>query len=190
MKRGVRQSVGSRKDQERRPGACLIVILGCAVHPGGVPSPALRRRVLLAIQTADGQDALFMPVGGLGRHAPAEARMMQQLLVEAGVAARAIVPVPEGNNTIASLRACWPVLRRELARAPRSVYVCTDDYHLRRCRLILRVWGLESRAGARGGPAPGAAKAWMIARDHIALVKDLTIALGWRVTRRLHAPRA
>lgn len=167
----------------------VVLILGCAVHPGGVPSPALRRRVQLALETARGKAQVrFMPVGGQGRFGPAEAEVMRRLLVEAGVNDAEISAVPEGDNTIRSLRASWPVLCRELAGGG-AVYVCSDAYHVPRCRLILRVWGLRTRPGARGGPAPGFRRALMRARELPAIGKDLILALVWRASGRVPSLR-
>lgn len=169
------------------PDRHVVLILGCAVHPGGVPSPALRRRIRLALETARGKARVrFMPVGGKGRHGPPEADVMRQLLLEAGVDDGAVWAVPEGENTIASLRACWPALCAELA-AGGVVHVCSDAYHVRRCRMILRLWGLRTRPGVRGGPGSAPRRALMTGRELLASCKDAVLAIAWRASGRISA---
>ena len=172
----------------------VVVILGCKVGPGGVPSPAMRRRVEVALGLARSLGTvLFVPIGGVGRFGPAEAFVMQRLLREAGVPDDAIHPVPEGTNTIHSLRACWPVLIAATRGLDHSdVYVCTDRYHLPRCRAILRIWGASTRAVARPRHQEGAGErsVYMLWRDRMALIKDVPRALWWRATRQVTPRRS
>lgn len=164
------------------PTTHLIVILGCAVHPGGVPSRAMRRRVDVAASSAESwSGVIFMPIGGVGRHPPAEADLMTELLRARGVAREVIIPVPHGRNTIESLNAA----RREIAaverRAPAlEVHVCTDDYHVRRCQLILRLWGVPTRALPCATSRRGTHGLYMPLRDGFALLKDIPLAWLWR----------
>jgi DUF218 domain len=173
------------------PRRHVIVILGCAVRAGGEPSPAMRRRVALALRVAAGlSHVTFMPIGGLGSHGPAEALVMERLLLAAGIDPAAIWPVPEGATTIHSLLACWPHLRERTAPGDAVVYVCTDAYHVSRCRIILRIWGVASRdagkaphAPADAAPSPRVATPkliWMWLRDRVALLEDVPLALLWR----------
>jgi uncharacterized SAM-binding protein YcdF (DUF218 family) len=160
----------------------------------------MRRRVALALAVArDLPRVTFVPIGGEGRHGPAEALVMAKLLEQHGVHPAAIHPVPEGATTIHSLAACWPFLRRRSRQGgARAVHVCTDGYHVRRCRLILRIWGLESvapvvdggslDAAALPGPSPWRL-AWMTLRDGLALCEDVPLALLWRLQRRLEPAR-
>jgi hypothetical protein len=160
----------------------------------------MRRRVALALAVARGLPRVtFVPIGGEGRHGPAEALVMAKLLEQHGVDSAAIHPVPEGATTIHSLAACWPYLRRcSQAGGAWLVHVCTDAYHVRRCRLILRIWGLESvapiidggrlDAAASAGPSPRRL-AWMTLRDWLALCEDVPLALLWRLQRRLDPDR-
>lgn len=115
---------------------------------------------------------------------------MARLLADAGVAAAAIHPVPEGDNTISSLLASWPVLVNLTAGLTRGqVYVCTDRFHLRRCRAILRIWGAPTRVGARP-QGEAQVSSYMFWRDRLALLKDLPLALWWRATRRVSSRRS
>jgi vancomycin permeability regulator SanA len=180
------------EDQERARD--VVLILGCKVGRGGVPSPAMCRRVEVAFTLGRSLGpVLFVPIGGVGRFGPAEAFVMQRLLSEGGVPDNAIHPVPEGTNTIHSLRACWPVLvAATRGFTSGAVYVCTDRYHLRRCRLILRVWGVATRPAVRPRDEEGAGErsVYMLWRDRLALVKDVPRALWWRATRQMTPRRS
>lgn len=153
----------------------------------------MRRRVALALAVArDLRRVTFVPIGGVGRHGPAEAFVMAELLEDCGVDRGAIHPVAEGATTIHSLAACWPYLVRSIRDGAAVVHVCTDAYHVRRCRLILRIWGIESLAPelaleridpAAPGPSPRSL-AWMTLRDWLALLEDVPLALLWRLQRR------
>lgn len=114
---------------------------------------------------------------------------MSALLTDAGVPLSDITQVPEGTNTIASLRASWPILCRLRSAHPGSrVFVCTDRYHVRRCRIILQIWGIETEAAlptsAYASAEPDGGTPYMRWRDRLALLKDVPSAAAWRVIRR------
>ena len=171
----------------------VVIVLGCAVRAGGVPSPAMRRRVNAALRLEQSlEGVLFIPVGGVGKFGPAEAVVIERLLRQAGVASVAIHAVPEGRNTIHSLRACWPVLMEATADLTRAeIYVCTDRYHLLRCRAILRIWGALTRGVTRQRSEESAAErsAYMFWRDGFALAKDVPRAAWWRMTHQVSVRR-
>lgn len=159
----------------------------------------MRRRVELALAVSrDLTGVTFVPIGGVGRHGPAEALVMARLLERSGVHRAAIHPVSEGATTIHSLEAAWPYLHEHSTRRGALVHVCTDAYHVRRCRLILRIWGIESRGpGGTRSCADLSARsqvprrlAWMTVRDGLALLEDVPLAVLWHLRRRfLRAPR-
>ena len=170
------------------PAAHLLLILGCTVHPDGTPSGALRRRVQAALRHARTlRHVRFLSIGGPRGGSPAEAAVIQRMLVEAGVPASAISASPLGRSTLESLRACWPLLSAAcLADPALTLHVCTDGYHTLRCRAILLLWGLKSRAAP--APRPGLPRRQLLAlrwRERAALVKDVPLALFWRA---LHKP--
>jgi hypothetical protein len=164
----------------------VLLILGCTVLPDGSPSSALRRRVESALQLGQSLPrVLYVPLGGARRGRPSEASVIERLLQAAGVPAAAIRAVPAGLTTIASLRAAWPLLLQLAHGAPEAQWhVCTDGYHVLRCRLILRLWGMPTR----GAPAPRPAlPRWRLAalyvRYRAALLEDVPLALWWRGRR-------
>lgn len=157
----------------------------------------MRRRVALALAVArELRGVTFVPIGGVGRYGPAEADVMARLLQRAGIDSAAVHPIAEGKTTIQSLEASWLYLRERTEGRGALVHVCTDAYHVRRCRLILRTWGIESRGpgGTAGDQALSAAVpralAWMTLRDGLALMKDVPLALLWRLRRRSSPHRA
>jgi vancomycin permeability regulator SanA len=162
-----------------------FVILGAAVWRGGVPSPAMRRRVAAAISAArDVPEARFLPTGGVGRHPPSEASLMRQLLREAGIAPERITLEEQGADTLSSVVACARILAD--ARDVASVTVCTDAYHVARTRAVFRVLGVRTLAAPAHGAAAalGARRyAWALAREALGLPWDVGLAMARRFGR-------
>ena len=123
-----------------------IVIFGAAVREDGSPSGSLRRRCEAA--AAYGCEApsrpWFLPTGGVGRHGPAEALVMRDLLVALGVEPSRILLEPEAADTLQSVRLCTRLLRArgDVVR----VLVATSSYHRARCTLLFRLAGFDSQA--------------------------------------------
>ncbi|MGH0036969.1 MAG: YdcF family protein [Myxococcota bacterium] len=151
-----------------REGREAVVVLGAAVWPGGVPSHALRRRVLFAVELAMG-DALrdLLLTGGVGREPPSEARVMSGLASEAGIDAGRIVLEERATSTYESARFCAEIVRREgFAR----VTVVTDAYHLPRALLAFAQAGIAAEGaapqespGSLGSPAQRRRERWATA---------------------------
>jgi uncharacterized SAM-binding protein YcdF (DUF218 family) len=159
-----------------------IVVLGAGVLPGGRPSGALRRRIATALAAAD-PETRFLVTGAVGDHPPSEARVMRDLLRAAGVPDARIVLEETGTDTLSSLRACARVLR---AAGASEVIACSDDYHLPRCRAVLRALGIEAGAA----PAHGTREAigttrwlWALVREAAGYPWDVALA-AWQGGRR------
>lgn len=143
----------------------VVVVLGAAVWAGGVPSHALRRRVAHGVALALEDEAQHLLVtGGVGRHAPAEARVMAALAREAGLSVERIVLEERATSTDESARFCAHLIARE-GFGP--VTVVTDAYHVERTLLAFRQAGVEARAaatpdspGSRGSPAQRRRERW------------------------------
>jgi hypothetical protein len=169
-------------------GLHVLLILGCSVHPDGTPSRCLRRRVAAALARSRSLgEVWFVAIGGAHPGRPSEAGVIERLLREAGVAPDAIRASPRGLNTIASLRDCLPLLSAARATGrPVTFHVCTDAYHQRRCRVILRLWGI--RTLKTPAPPTDLSPSQLLElrwRDRAALIADVPLALLWRAARRL-----
>jgi len=115
-------------------------VLGAAVWEGGVPSPALRRRVrhAVALALSDPRSDLLL-TGGLGRHAPSEARAMREVARAAGLPTERLLLEERATSTDESARFCADILRRE---GFERVTVVTDRYHVRRVVVAFRQAGV------------------------------------------------
>jgi len=123
-----------------------IVIFGAAVRADGSASGSLRRRCDNAVRHGGSGlgGPLYLPSGGVGRHGPAEALVMRDILIEHGVAQARIVLEPEAHDTLQSVQLCSRLLRGrgDVGR----VRVSTSSYHRLRCTLLFRLAGFDSAA--------------------------------------------
>jgi uncharacterized SAM-binding protein YcdF (DUF218 family) len=123
-----------------------IVIFGAAVRADGTASGSLRRRCENAVQHG-GAGAIgpcYLPSGGIGRHGPAEALVMRDILLAQGVDPSRILLECEARDTLESVRLCTRLLRRRADVG--RVLVSTSSYHRLRCRLLFRLAGFDSMA--------------------------------------------
>jgi uncharacterized SAM-binding protein YcdF (DUF218 family) len=164
----------------RDPDA-VIVIFGAAVRPDGKPSTTLRLRVEAAVACGRRFTApLYLPTGAKGRHGASEASVMADLLHALGVPSGRILLEETGTDTLSSARA---VARLVGGRAP--VYVASSDYHLPRCRMLLRLAGIAALAC----PPPPAAtgifqRSYWWLREAAAIPYDAAIGLLLRLGGR------
>jgi len=136
----------------------VYVVLGAAVRAGGVPSPALRRRVEHAAALALAQsDARLVLTGGVGEHGPSEAEVMARVAEALGVTRERMHLEEHATNTRESARNCARILG---PLEGREVWIVTDAYHQRRARLAFRRVGIAARStsprAAVTGPLPRA----------------------------------
>jgi vancomycin permeability regulator SanA len=158
-----------------------LLVMGAAVWPGGRPSPALARRIAAALEVGrDDPATRFLVSGAVGRHPPSEAGVMRDLLVAAGVAPARIVVEETGTDTLSSLVACARIVR---AAGADSVTVCSDAFHLPRCRAVLRALGLASR------PAPVRSVRRIRPTRRLVMLAHEALATPWDVALALWARR-
>jgi uncharacterized SAM-binding protein YcdF (DUF218 family) len=152
------------------------VVLGAAVDPDGRPSQALLRRVAhgIALYHAGRVPRLVMS-GGVVRRPPAEALLMRDAALAAGLPAEAVLVETASVDTLGNALFCRELLAREgLGR----VLLVTDRSHLPRALYTFR------RLGVPADPAPAPAPPWsrrqvaVHLREAAALVTYL-----WRVER-------
>lgn len=153
--------------------------MGAAVWEGGRASNAMRRRVEGARRSARGvANPLFLPSGGIGKHPPSEAAVMSRLLQESGIPKENIRLEEASHDTLESVRNCVQILRS--LPGFRQVVVCSDVYHIPRCRWLFRLYGIPSVAGAvSSGRAQNRLLRWCfyILREFPAVVWDTLFVL-------------
>ena len=153
----------------------VIVVLGAAVWPGGQPSPALQRRVLHAVDLLQrGCAAHLLVTGGVGKHPPAEAEVMQRIAMAHGIAPASIVLEDQATSTFESAWRCRDMLRQ---RGWSHVVLVTDRFHLPRALLAFRSVGIR----AVGSAAPGKPARRLSKRTYYYLREGL--ALAWYLGR-------
>jgi len=153
--------------------------MGAAVWSGGRASNAMRRRVEGALASTTGQpNALFLVSGGVGDHPPSEAAVMAVVLREAGVPPSNILLDEASDDTLSSVRNCVRVL--ESLPSVGEVIVCSDVYHIPRCRWLFRLFGISTRAGqVASGRSQNTLVRWSYyyLRESAALPWDTLIAI-------------
>jgi uncharacterized SAM-binding protein YcdF (DUF218 family) len=126
--------------------ADAIVVLGAAQYDGE-PSPVFRGRLdhaALLYEQGRAERVLVLGAGQPGdRFTEAEAGMAY--LVEQGVPADAIWPVPEGHTTFESLEAAAPVL---LEAGLASAFLVSDPWHNARVERMAGDLGIDGHASA------------------------------------------
>ena len=142
----------------------IVVIFGAAVAQDGRPSPALARRVAAAITYGKSRDAAFLVTGGAVAAATPEAEVMAALLRDAGIADARIIEEPYARNTLESVRRCLP-----LVSTVRRVVLCSDDFHLPRCRWLFALAGVHAASVAA---RPQYRRLWPIVREALAIPVD------------------
>ena len=123
-----------------------FVIMGAGVKPGGLPSGAMSRRVEGALKLANiSNHSMFLPTGGVGRYPPAEAEVMKTLLIERNIASDRIIVEVKSHDTLSSILNCSQIIKNR--NDCKSVTVCTDRYHIPRCRWIFFLSGIPTKLG-------------------------------------------
>ena len=161
------------------PALHCLVIFGAAVRADGSASGTLRRRCELALRAGSAlRDPLYMPSGGVGRHGPAEALVMRDLLRAGGVADERILVEAEGLDTLQSVRHCTRLLRK-LPTVP-ALVACSSSYHQPRCVMLLRLAGFHCTAAPALSDRPfiGRAK-WLRYSVKECLATPWDLAMLW-----------
>jgi uncharacterized SAM-binding protein YcdF (DUF218 family) len=126
--------------------ADAIVVLGAAQYDGE-PSPVFAGRLdhaALLYEQGRAERVLVLGAGQPGdRFTEAEAG--QAYLIDRGVPADAIVPVPEGHTTFESLEAAVPVMRRA---GMDSAFLVSDPWHNARVERMAGDLGIDGHASA------------------------------------------
>ncbi len=155
------------------------MIFGAAVWEGGRPSNAMRRRVQGALRSAQElEEPIFLVSGGVGQHPPSEALAMSRLLQEAGVPEKCIVLDEASTDTLQSVRNCARIIKS--MGSPGAVIVCSDVYHIPRCRWLFKLYGISTSSGkVASGRGENKARRWCYyyLRELAALPWDTIMAI-------------
>jgi uncharacterized SAM-binding protein YcdF (DUF218 family) len=138
--------------QDARPSSDAIVVLGSAQYDG-VPSSIFEARLEHALGLFEaGVAPVVVTVGGKAdgdRFTEAEAGA--QYLVDAGVPADALLPVPEGDDTLESMRSVSQAFDE---RGWSTAVLVTDPWHAMRTERMAEDAGIEADTSpTRQGPS-------------------------------------
>ena len=137
---------------DARPTSDAIVVLGSAQYDG-VPSPIFEARLEHALRLwSDDVAPVIVTVGGKAdgdRFTEAEAGA--QYLSEAGVPDDALLPVPEGVDTLESMRSVSAAFDE---RGWTTAVLVTDPWHAMRTQRMAEDTGIEAATSpTRQGPS-------------------------------------
>jgi uncharacterized SAM-binding protein YcdF (DUF218 family) len=138
--------------QDSRPVSDAIVVLGSAQY-NGVPSSIFEARLLHAVRLyEDGVAPVIVTVGGKATGDQfTEAEAGRDYLANAGIPADALLAVPEGVDTLQSMRAVAAAFDE---RGWTSAVLVTDPWHAMRAERMAEDAGMEAESSpTRQGPA-------------------------------------
>jgi uncharacterized SAM-binding protein YcdF (DUF218 family) len=135
--------------------ADAIVVLGCRLAAEGRPSERLRRRVAHAVELYRAGAAPLLLLSGGGSGPVAEADIMRELALAAGVPETAMRYERASRNTVENAFHTARLLRE---RGMTRIILVSDRTHLPRAVLLCRRAGLDV-VGRAGIPAGSAARA-------------------------------
>jgi uncharacterized SAM-binding protein YcdF (DUF218 family) len=138
--------------QDSRPASDAIVVLGTAQY-NGVPSSIFEARLEHAVALyEDGVAPVIVTVGGKAEGDQfSEAEAGQAYLSEQGVPDDGLLAVPEGSDTLESMRAVSAAFAE---RGWTSAVIVTDPWHAMRAERMAEDAGVEAESSpTRQGPA-------------------------------------
>jgi uncharacterized SAM-binding protein YcdF (DUF218 family) len=138
--------------QDSRPESDAIVVLGSAQY-NGVPSSIFEARLEHAVTLyEDGVAPMIVTVGGrVAGDEFTEAEAGREYLAASGVPGEALLAVPEGVDTLESMRAVSTAFGE---RGWTSAVVVTDPWHAMRAERMAEDAGIEADSSpTRQGPA-------------------------------------
>ena len=137
--------------------ADTLIVLGAQVYRNGTPSPALKRRLDLALALyEEGFAGVIITTGAQGSNEPMpEADAMKNYLVANGIPEDVVFCDPDSFNTVENITNAKAIMDAE---GFRTAIIVTSDYHL---------WRTLSICSDLGFPATGAgslnAETWPMA---------------------------
>jgi len=175
-------SVAASRPSFRPDKSDVIIVLGAKIRPGGLASPALRRRMLHAIDLFQrGLSDVLIVSGGMGEHPPSEAEMMRRIAVEHGVPQEKIVMEDTAETTLDSALACSRMIRRS---SWSTALLVTDRFHMTRSAVLFRLCGVNIRCSPAKDRTFGP-KRWKWWYWHLRELIALPWSLGCLFIRRV-----
>lgn len=148
------------------PDADCILILGCGVYEGGVPSPMLEDRLLTGIELYNsGVAPKIIMSGDHGQENYDEVNIMKQFAIDRGVPSEDIFMDHAGFSTYESAYRA-----KEVFEASKPIIV-TQKYHLYRAIYDAKALGLEAY-GVASDPREYAGQTYRDLREILARNKD------------------
>lgn len=167
-----------------------LVIFGAAVRADGTPSGSLARRVSGALDYSRGRSSRirspfkFLATGGVGRHGPAEAFVIRDLLLRQGVSLDDVLIEDRARDTLESILLCNDLLARR--DDVELVVPCTSRYHVPRCALLFRLAGYPVASPRMPSDAPHLVRwkrIFYVLKEFVALPYD-ALLLTWHLARK------
>lgn len=159
---------GTALQWDRDAQADAIVVLGCRLLPGGVPSGSLRARANAGADLFHAGGApVIVTTGSSHEQPPGEAVVAAALLRERGVPDDAIRLEEKSRNTEGNF-----AFSVSLCPGPR-IYVVTEPFHMARALLIARTYGFDPL------PYPVVSPAWGRPWDRARLTARDAVSLAW-----------
>ncbi|TCI39162.1 MULTISPECIES: YdcF family protein [unclassified Exiguobacterium] len=152
-----------------------VLILGAKVN-GTAPSRALRNRIDVAATYAHQYPHVkLIASGGQGPdEGMAEGRVIARELIDRGVDPGRIHIEADSTSTYENF-----LFSRDVWAGETGLTVVTNDFHVRRARLVGRLYfGLKT--DALYAPTPAAAKAKYVIREQLAYIKLLINYMRWK----------
>jgi vancomycin permeability regulator SanA len=157
--------------------ADVAVILGNKVHRDGRLSRKLKSRLDRGLSLyREGPVKTLIASGALGKEGYQEAFVMAEYLRKQGVPSHAVIEDPQGVNTFYTAKNTLQLMKK---RGFSSVVVVSNAYHISRCKLAFRRFGLQHVYGAHAS-YPDWFAWWSIGREFVAfyvyLVRSYQVA--------------
>jgi vancomycin permeability regulator SanA len=158
----------------------IFVVMGAGVGEDGSPSGAMRRRLEAALLASrKSPDAVYVVTGGTRGRKPAEAEVMKTYLREVGVPDARIWPDDESTDTLSSVTRSVRLIKGRPNVG--SVTVCSDRYHIPRCRWLFYLLGVRTQFALMpsGREANGTLRwYYYYLREAVSIVVDTLIVFG------------
>ena len=167
----VRHSTADRilsvEEAAAMPDADCILVLGCLVKSGGVPSDMLRDRLTRGVELYQlGAAPKLLMSGDHGREGYDEVDAMKQFAVDSGIASSDVFMDHAGFSTYESIYRAKEIFQAE------KIIIVTQGYHLYRALYIAEALGLEAY-GVSSDLRSYAGQTARDIREVLARVKDI-----------------